>query len=335
MKKLLYVLLVVAVFYGVNEWRYARNIQPLHRLGVTKDVVIEPGSSVKAIANQLKTAALIKNANAFVRYVTTNDLESSLQAGSYVLSSNQSVAVIAATLQNAKSTQMRITIPEGFTVKDIDDLLTERELITTGELINCANTCDVSAFAFLPDVNYLPRGGKVEGYLFPDTYFIDSTNFSAEQFMGRLLQTFEQKIINEHKQQLLESDYTLNQIITMASMVEKESRLPSEQPLVAGILWKRLEEGISLGVDATVRYLVSKDTAPITRTDLDTDSPYNTRLYRGMPPGPIANPGLQTIEATLEPEQSPYYYYLHGNDGQIRYARTNDEHNTNKARYLR
>ena len=105
--------------------------------------------------------------------------------------------------------------------------------------------------------------------------------------------------------------------------------------MVSGILWKRFDEGMGLGVDAAIRYILDKPTAVLTRVDLEVDSPYNLRKYRGLPPGPIANPGIRSIEAALRPQASDYYYYLHGTDGVIRYAVTNDEHNENKARYLR
>ncbi|HRH94062.1 MAG TPA: endolytic transglycosylase MltG, partial [Candidatus Peribacteria bacterium] len=134
---------------------------------------------------------------------------------------------------------------------------------------------------------------------------------------------------------LSRSGRTLHQAVTMASLVEEESRHEDERPVVAGILWKREEAGTILGVDATVRYIVGKPSAALTVTDLDTASPYNTRKVAGLPPGPIANPGVSAIVAALQPQASEYWYYLHGTDGMIHYARTNDEHNANKARYLR
>ncbi len=121
----------------------------------------------------------------------------------------------------------------------------------------------------------------------------------------------------------------------MASLIEKEAAGDSERGTISGILWKRLDEGIVLGVDAAVRYAVQKEPRePLTRADLESDSPYNIRVRAGLTPGPIANPGLASIEAALKPQASPYYYYLHGTDGQIRYATTNEEHNVNKAKYL-
>lgn len=126
----------------------------------------------------------------------------------------------------------------------------------------------------------------------------------------------------------------MHDIITMASLIEEESRHDEERAIISGILWKRFDEGIGLYVDASNRYILDKPTAAITANDLNMDSPYNLRKYRGLPPGPIANPSIGSIRAALNPESSPYYYYLHGNDGRIHYAVTNDEHNVNRARYL-
>lgn len=337
MKKIVYILAVVILIFAVREWRYTVNITPYDANSVTEsiEVYIAPGSSLNRIAAVLKAQNLIRSEGAFKRFVHKKNLESQLQAGSFNISPGYSVEKIVEILQNATAKEVRITIPEGFTVRDIDQLLVENNLITSGEFTSCASSCDFTNFTFLPNSIGLKRGGKIEGYLFPDTYFVDSTNFTVQGFAERLLTTFEQKVISEYSVEILQSNRTLHEVVTMASLVEKETRTNDERPMVAGILWKRLDEGMRLDVDATTRYLHNKDTAALTRDDLDDTSPYNTRAVMGLPPGPIANPGLSTIRATLSPESSPYYYYLHGTDGNIRYASSNDEHNSNKARYIR
>jgi UPF0755 protein len=150
-----------------------------------------------------------------------------------------------------------------------------------------------------------------------------------------MLGTFRKRIIAAHAEEIKAGGKTLADIVTMASLIEKESRYDDERAMVSGILWKRFDAGTLLGVDATVRYRVSKKTEPLTKTDLLIDSAFNTRRIRGLPPSPITNPGESSIMAALQPKDSSYWYYLHGNDGVIRYAVTNDEHNVNKARYLR
>jgi UPF0755 protein len=150
----------------------------------------------------------------------------------------------------------------------------------------------------------------------------------------RMLDNFDTKLDSELRSEIAKRGYSIHQIVTMASLIEKESRKDEEKPIIAGILWKRLEEGMILGVDATVRFALNKWTAPLTVADLNTDSPYNTRKKGGLPPGPISNFSLSSLRAAIMPEASEYYYYLHGNDGQIRYGRTNEEHNENKRNYL-
>ncbi len=229
-----------------------------------------------------------------------------------------------------------ITIPEGFTVLDVDRVLSEKQIIEKGALLACAQTCDFPAFAFLPKevTSLAARGGRLEGYLFPDTYFVVIENFSPKAFLERLLREFEERVVKQYADTLKQSKRPLHQIVTMASLVEEETRKGEERPVVASILWKRFDAGMGLGVDATVRYVLQKPTGKLTVADLNGNSPYNLRKFRGLPPGPIASPGIESIRATLVPKATPYWYYLHGADGQVHYAETNEEHNVNKYKYL-
>jgi len=300
-------------------------------------VDVPAGASTSAISELLEEKNLIRSARTFRWYARWHGYNGKLQAGSFVLQSSMSASEIAKALAGGAATEeVTITIPEGYTVKDIDALLAREGLTETGAILDCAKTCDFSSFEFLPPVARLAsRGGKVEGYLYPDTYFVSRADFVPKFFLERLLTTFRKRVVEGMADDLEASGYSLHEVVSMASLVEEETRVSEERPVVAGILWKRLREGVGLGVDAAVRYIVEKPTSAITLDDLDVDSPYNLRKYRGLPPGPIANPGLESIRATLHPEESEYWYYLHGNDGKIHYARTNDEHNQNRDLYLR
>ncbi len=298
-------------------------------------VTIEAGSSTADIADLLEESGVIRSSTAFKWHVRFSGKASALQAGSFVFTPSLSVQEVIERLTRAEAGEASVTIPEGFTVLDIDKLLAEKGLIKAGEFAECALTCDFSSFDFLPKGKALAtRGGQLEGYLYPDTYFVDPSNFVPKFFIERLLGTFRTKVIDAHEKQIAAAGHTLHEVITMASLIEEETRKADERAMVSGILWKRIDEGMGLYVDATIRYIAEKPTAALTVNDLAVDSPYNTRKYRGLPPGPIASPSLSSIEAALEPKASPYYYYLHGADGQIRYAETNDEHNANKAKYL-
>lgn len=299
-------------------------------------VTIPSGSSTAAIAQLLEDEGVIRSPLAFKALVKKQDLAGKLQAGTFVLQPSMTSQEVAEALTQGKTSEMSVTIPEGYTVKDIDALLADKGLIKVGEFIDCANDCDFATFDFLaPRGNQAKRGGKVEGYLYPDTYFVSAEEFVPKFFIERLLGVFRQRVVEDLADDIKATGRSLHEIIIMASIIEEETRGDSERAIVSGILWKRFDEGIGLYVDASNRYILNKPTATITAADLDMDSPYNLRRYRGLPPGPIANPSLSSMKAALHPETSPYYYYLHGSDGRIRYAITNDEHNMNKAKYLR
>lgn len=338
MKKLIstIVVLVIVLWAGNSIW-YSRALRAVDESDETRvTLTIPAGSSTSSIAALLKQEDLIRSTRAFALYVEDQDKAAALQAGSFVLRRNMTAEEIVESLSGGVREEVSVTIPEGYTVKDIDALLTEKGLITAGELIDCANTCDFSTFDFLPSgANLARRGGKVEGYLYPDTYFVSAPDFHPKFFIERLMGTFRTRVVNAFADEIKTSGRSVHQIVTMASLVEEETRTDDERAVVAGILWKRMDEGIGLYVDASNRYIADKPTAALTVADLDMDTPYNLRRYQGLPPGPIANPSVASIKAALNPEKSPYYYYLHGTDGQIRYAVTNDEHNVNKARYLR
>lgn len=296
---------------------------------------IPTGSSLSAIASILEEQGAIRSSKAFSLYGRFHRIASSLQAGTYVLKTSMSVPDVVEALRGQSGEEASVTIPEGYTVKDIDAMLTKEGIIKAGDLLACAQTCNFSSFAFLPKAKDLAkRGGQLEGYLYPDTYFVLTTEFDSEAFLSRLLTTFQSKVVDGLKTELTASKRSLHEIITMGSLIEEETRTHAERPIVSGILWKRLDANMGLGVDATVRYILDKPTSDITKDDLDVDSPYNSRKYRGLPPGPIANAGMDSIKAALAPQATEYWYYLHGNDGQAHYAVTNDEHNVNRAKYL-
>ncbi|MDD4627812.1 MAG: endolytic transglycosylase MltG [Candidatus Peribacteraceae bacterium] len=334
MKKIL--LVIVVLVFGTFLW-YKFELRPLERGSEKRQKVeITAGSSVSDIADELSEKEIIRSPLAFKVFVRMNGREKGLQAGTFLLRPSMSVAEIVEVLRAGKSEEVSITIPEGWTLKDIDTLFARKGITESGSLIICANSCDFSSFEFLTNVTGLaPRGGKVEGYLFPDTYFVSTQDFVPKFFLERMLTTFRKSVLSKYGEEMAKSGHSLQEIMTMASLIEAETRTDTERPIVAGILWKRYKEGMGLGVDATVRYILDKPSDTITVEDLEVQSPYNTRKFKGLPPGPIASPGLSSVLAALRPEESPYWFYLHDTKGLIHYAVTNEEHNTNRARYLK
>ncbi len=334
MKKIAIFIIVLA---AAGYFWYALSLTPVDSAAATRTkVTIEAGSTTSQIADLLKEEGIIRSPFAFKLHLKLKGLDGSLQAGVFLLDTSQSVDDLAAILQTGRAQEMIVTIPEGFTVLDIDNLLVEMELIEKGDAIACARNCDFETYEFLPTEmgEMSERGGLLEGYLYPDTYYVPVDEFVVKFFFERMLNGFRYNVLEEYAQELESSDRSLHEFISMASLVEEETRTDEERALVAGILWKRFDEGWGLGIDAAVRYIVNKPTAEITHGDLNVNNPYNLRKFKGLPPGPISSISLKSIEATLNPKSSPYWYYLHDKTGLIHYAVSNEEHNTNRYMYL-
>lgn len=279
-----------------------------------------------SVADRLEDQGFVSSSWVFLRYSERSGDAQNFQAGRFYLKRGHSIPELSQILTKAAPKEITVTIPEGFTNADIDARLADLKLIESGEFVDCVANCDFSKFPFLPQEAELR-----EGFFFPDTYFVSPETFSVERFSQRLLSTFDDKT----KSIFGKADRNGWEILKMASIVEKESRKADEQPVVAGILWKRLDNNWMLGADATTRYIVGKVTEALTAEDLANESPWNTRANTGLPPGAICNPGLTAITAAANPEESEYWYYLHAPDGQIHYAQTVERHNLNKHKYLR
>lgn len=334
MKKFL--IFIVTVGAASYFW-YSFGLQPVDAgVATRKKVTIESGWTTTQIIDHLASQELIRSPLAFKVHLKIKGLDGSLQAGVFLLDQSQSVPDLIHILQTGRAEEMIVTVPEGFTVQDIDDLLAEMELITAGDAKDCANTCDFSTYDFLPEdtSSLAKRGGKLEGYLFPDTYYVPVNDFNVKFFFERMLNAFRTNVLEVYEEDITKHGWTLHEFISMTSLVEEETRTDEERAVVAGILWKRYDEGWGLGIDAAVRYIVNKPSAAITHGDLNVNSPYNLRKFKGLPPGPISSVSIKSVEATLHPAQSAYWYYLHDKTGQIHYSKTNEEHNTKRYMYL-
>ncbi len=333
MKKI-FILLTLSIIAGYG-W-YALSLRPVNPASLDRvRVTIASGWTTTMIADELLQKDLIRSPLAFRISVKSKGLEGALQAGVFLFQKSHSVDQIIQMLQTGKAEEMAVTIPEGFTVEDIDMLLAEAELMERGEIVDCSNTCDFSTFTFLPSgEGQAKRGGRLEGYLYPDTYFVSVNEFVPKFFLERMLGNFRASIIEPYEGIIASSGYSLHEATIMASFVEEETLEGDERPIVADILWKRYDAGWGLGIDAAVRYIVGKPSEEITAGDLNVNSPYNLRKFKGLTPGPIANAGKKSFEAVLYPKDSPYWYYLHDKEGNIHYSRTNEEHNMKRYMYL-
>jgi len=323
MKKFLLIVVLLSATYAGARLHLAwtrPNSDSESRVSLT----VPSGASLGRIADLLEEHELVRDGWAFEWYIRKNKLASSLQAGEYVIPRNLTFAEVADVLQHGKSSEIRVTIPEGSTIKQIDEILAKKMLIEPGEFVDCTNFCDLGF-----------RISSLEGYLFPSTYYVNPNQFSNKKFIQRLYNTFQQQI-DDLRGEIQESGRTLNETVIVASMIEREAFGDSfpEKQMIADVIWKRLDEGIQLGIDATTRYELDEWNRPLYTEDFQSDSPYNTRRVRGLPPTAISNPGIDSLRAAIEPIDTDYYYYLHDGSGQVHFGRTLEEHNENKRRYL-
>ncbi len=330
MRKLFFLflaLIIVAIFWLYSSYSSAvgYSLNPLSSDRVT--VIIPKGSTGTQIGVLLKEKSLIKTESAFSFYLKQKGLSNKLQAGRYVVQENNTLPEIVDILLFGKASESAITLLEGWTAKQIAEYLEEEGITTVDTFMDCLKSCEF-------DFNFIPED-YLEGYLYPDTYFVALESYSDERFISRLINTLKNKLSDEDWTAINASEKDFEDIMIVASIIEREERADKEKATVAGILWNRYDAGTGLGADATVLYALGRTRGELTYQDLQVDSPYNTRKFAGLPPTPISNPGIESIRAALYAEDTDYWYYLHDSDGQIYYAKTLNEHNANKAKYLR
>ncbi len=262
-------------------------------------IKISTGQTLQTTSEDLKNKNLIRSIIAFNLYAKFLGVEEKIQPGRYGFKEGTGIKEILNTITNTELTEINITIPEGFSVKEIDKRLVEMELISEREFI-------AEALIY-------------EGYLFPDTYSVYKFNFSAGALIKKMRDNFSKKITPDLNEAIKKSGRSLKEIIIMASILEKEIKTEKDMAVVTGILWKRLDNDWPLQADATLLY--GKDS-------------YDTYKYRGLPPAPIGNPGIKTIRAAIFPEKSPYWFYLTDEEGNVHYAKSNEEQNENRKKYL-
>ncbi len=282
---------------------------------IGKLLSVERDVPVSGVAQTLKDGQAIHSTFVFRVFVALFGSKGGVMAGDYALNKKQSVYSLAYRLVHAQYElkPVKITIPEGLNVAEIGKILSDN-----------LYQFDAKKFSTL--------ASEYEGYLFPNTYFFLPT-IKPDEVIRVLNQTFKETI-KPIELDMRKSKHTISDIVTMASILEEESR-GVDMPIVAGILWRRLSIGMPLQVDATFVYVNGKrKSSDLTMDDLKIDSPYNTYVRKGLPPTPISNPGLAALRAAINPTEKPYYFYLTGRDGKMHYAVTFDEHVANKIRYL-
>lgn len=316
---LIFLILVAVAAYGY----FILEINRPAGSGSKKEIVIEKGETVRGIAAKLEEEGLLRSANLFVAYVTFRGLAPQIEAGRYEILPTLSMLQVVEVLRHG-SFDIRLTFLEGWRREEYLNYIAKQ---LPGEI-------DIFTEEFMTETK------ELEGYLFPDTYFV-AQNISAKELVEILKNNFEKKYA-EVAAAVAKQKLTKKQAVILASLVEREARQSEERAIIAGILLKRLELDMPLGVCATVQYALGYQEAEgtwwkkvITNEDTKVSSAYNTYEHVELPSGPICNPGLAALNAVANPQASEYLYYLHDKDGNIHYAETLDKHNQNVVMYLR
>ncbi len=313
-KKMYLLFFVLAIFAMIKTFQIF--VVAPKDFPVPYQLTIEKGQTLFSISKELVDSHVIRSPRLFEMFMIVLGSEKKVSEGEYYFGAPVSSLEIALRISGKQFgiDRKKVTFPEGFTNKQMADRL--------------SNTFD----QFDP-VLFSTLAKDQEGYLFPDTYgFFPSV--TPDFIISTLKKNFDSKI-DPLEEDIVKSGRSLKDIIIMASIVEKEANGDEDRAKIAGILWKRIDAGIALQVDAPFLYILGKESKELTKSDLATNSAYNTYKNKGLTPTPIGNPGLAAIKAAIIPEVSPYLYYLHDADGGIHYAATFAEHKKNIEKYLK
>lgn len=308
-------ILIIALATAFGWGVYATTITPPADFPAGELIEVAKGASLPLVAADLKEKDVVRSAIMLRLVVTILGRDTGVRAGDYLFKEPKTVFEVARAITTGAFglEPERITIPEGSTVSDMAKILSSR-------------------LKRVHEAEFIREALPFEGFLFPDTYFF-LPNATTESVITTLRATFDEKM-EEVADEMTESGHALEDVVIMASLLEREANNYRDQQMIAGVLWNRLEDDMLLQVDATFLYTIGKGTFDLTRDDLASDSPYNTYKHKGLPPTPIGNPGLDAIKAVLNPVEHDYLFYLADDDGVTHYSATHDEHVRKKRIYF-
>lgn len=319
----------------------------IHRPPSTESVVVTfsvpKGATTRQVGSELKEKGLIDNVYLFVGYAMLQDANGKIQAGDYTLDKNMSMGKMLDVLTSGLVTrnEKKVVLLEGWSNKQVIAKVDESGLATEEQFNDALELNYNFKFSdFGQTISY-------EGFLFPDTYQF-SANLDAEDIIQRMLTNFESRITDQMLEDMQRKNLSMQDVVTLASIVEREvgrafnvqltptvlATMQKERETVASVFYNRLEIDMPLQSDATVNYATGKSDRRALLSDLETDSPYNTYANQGLPPGPIGNPGLNSIRAVIYPADTDYLYFLNNQEGTAYFGKSLDEHNSNRQKYL-
>jgi UPF0755 protein len=303
---------------------------------------VKKGEGVRDIVTSLSKDGLIASRTYFLYLVWRRSDKNRFQAGKYELSPSMTASDIEKELTGKPiSDERTVTILEGWTIDDVAEYLQRKGLATkesfhaqAGESAKKVKDSIPDWSAPFPKLASKPADASLEGYLYPDTYkvYIGS---GPDALVRRLLSNFEERYASVEDKDAPEGKRSVHEIMTMASIIEREVLTEQDRAVVSGIFWKRVESGHAIQADSTVNYVTGHSKPSVSYKETQIDNPWNTYKYKGLPPGPIGNPGVSAIRAAIHPKDSPYWFFLTDKDGNVHYARTYDEHVSNIRKYLR
>lgn len=302
---------------------------------------VDPGETAGEIARRLQEAELISDAELFRRYLQYEGLDAGLEVGTYTLRQTMTIPEIAHTLQSGQLEQQALIVREGLRLEQVAAEVAAQTNVTEEAFLALATTgwrdAGLDSYAFLSD---LPETATLEGFLFPDTYRLPE-EATAFDVVNRMLATFDERVTSAMRASAANQGLTVYEMVTLASIVEREAVVADERPVIAGVYDNRLDNGWLLNADPTVQYALGFQESsgewwkrPLYLEDLEVDSPYNTYQHPGLPPSPICSPGLASLQAAAQPADTDYFYFMadcHADDGSHLFAVTEEEHYANYA----
>lgn len=327
--------LIVVIIIVAIGWLYLNQIYSAPQEAenyVSAEFVIEPGQGMSLIAENLQAQNLLHNTFHFKSYILLKQLQAKFKVGTYDLNNQMSVKEIATELTKDREPkqEIKVTILEGWNNAQIAQKISEQFDYSQDEVLKVMADPDNFDYSFLKD---LPEDATLEGFLYPDTYLFyeDAT---IEEILIKFLDNFDVKLTPGLSEEITNQQKSVFEIVTLASIVEKEMFGYENRKIVAGIFQNRLADNYPLQSDATVNYITQKGTTRPSLEDTKLDNPYNTYQNAGLPPGPICNPSIEAIKAVIYAEPTEYYFFLTTQDNEIIFSRTHEEHILNRNKYL-
>lgn len=306
---LLFLILCVALYFAFESYH--------HKNPETQTLIFQKGTSVRKMASLLKKKNIITNRHLFEIYLRLTQQTQKIHAGEYEFLKNQRFFDVTDILVSGKTKKYQITIPEGYTLKEVCRAFSQKKISDENTCLEIMNRIELR----LPDPAQTP-----EGYLFPETYTYDAL-MTPEQIIQNMAALFFKKLGPHREAQARQKGFSLHELVTFASVVEKETGLASERPKIAGVFYNRFKQNMPWQSDPTVIYGIKDFDGNLTKSHLLTDTAYNTYTRTGLPAGPICNPGLASLEAVLNPEATEAVYFVAKQDGGHYFSKTIEQHN--------